>query len=282
MFDDQCPSRPEKDAELGHVTVSHARTGAEVSSERTIGRLSAALPGSDRLAFVTRGGRLHVMSLAARGDGAIVRRLAFSPPGRARYWIRGTDRRVPVHFPGGTGRWIAGVREYEFGNRVGGLPYEHRVSFHDALSGRLLSRTTVPDLCFTAVAAPDGAWLAGFTEGAVTFRGPDAEAPAGPTLDGTSRPTASAGHASDGAGPAMKCAVDPRGTRVAVSCDGPRRRQCHRSRPARGQDPDVRAAPRLGDRRPKGPGEHMEPGHRHAPPQPAHLRCAGLLVPLQS
>jgi hypothetical protein len=265
VFDDQCPSRSEKDAEPGHVTVSHAFTGAEVSSERTIGQLSAALPRSDRLAFATRGGRLRVMSLASRGDGAIVRRLAFSPPGRACYWTRGTDRRVPVFFPDGTGRWIAGVREYEFGNRVGGLPYEHRISIHDALS---------------ALAAPGGAWLADFTEGAVTFRGPDVEAPAGLTLDGTSRPTASDGHVSDGAGllpalggeggdvrlidparpvgvagrggahgPAMKCAVDPRGTRVAVRCDGSRRRQCHRPRPAHSQDPDVRAALRLGDRR---------------------------------
>ena len=259
----------------GRLTVHDMADGRRLSHFTGARSAAVRVPGSDRLAFATRRGRLRVVSMTARSDSAIIRALAglrrrireayenhvadnvyrlrkglaVAPPGRARYWTRGTVRRAPSLFPDGTGRWIAGVREYEFRNRVGGLSYVHKISFHDALSGRRLSRTTVPNECFSAAAAPDGAWLAAFTEGAVTFWGPDATARAGLTLDETSRLTATAGHASEGAGllmalgweggdvrlidparpiaaagrggahgPAMKCAVDPRRTRVAVSC----------------------------------------------------------------
>ncbi|MEU1480689.1 WD40 repeat domain-containing protein [Streptomyces sp. NPDC005760] len=260
--------------EAGRLSVHDPATGRRLSTFTGTRSSAVRVPWSDRVAFVTRGGRLRVVSAAARGDGAVagalarlrwqtremyqthiadsvyrvLKRVSVAPPGRARHWTRGTSRGTPILYADGSGRWIACVREDEFTSRIGGLSYTHTISFHDALEGRRLGRTVVPNSCLLAVPASDGAWLATFTEGAVTFWGPGAEARAGLPLNETGRLTTCAGHPSDGGGlllalgwedgavqlvdparpvaaagrgathgPATRCSTDPRGTWIAVS-----------------------------------------------------------------
>ncbi|MFF8639107.1 WD40 repeat domain-containing protein [Streptomyces pilosus] len=212
--------------EAGWLSVHDPATGRRLSTFTGTRSSAVRVPWSDRFAFVTRGGRLRVVSRATRGDGAVarasarlrwqirevywahvadsmyrvLRRLSVPPPGRARRWTRGTSRGIPMLYADGSGRWIACVRNDRFTNRTGGLSYTHTISFHDALDGRRLGRTVAPNRCLMAVPASGGAWLAAFDEGAVTFWGPGAEARAGLPLDETGRLTTCAGHPSDGGG----------------------------------------------------------------------------------